>query len=111
MFSDHSLFIILNHVLLKRFCFKIYVVFISVELLDTADKVQLEVKYRLPSISNSKKTRPKLIQVKIKIITSLICSECKIVLNIAILIKRKKYSDAGTERKWKLWNGNTRRCA
>ena len=34
-----------------------------VEMLDTADKVQLEVKYRLPPLCPSSRTRPRVIQV------------------------------------------------
>jgi hypothetical protein len=38
-----------------------------VELLDTSDKVQLEVKYRLPPIPLSSRTRTKVTQVSYKI--------------------------------------------
>jgi hypothetical protein len=37
--------------------------FFLVELLDTSDKVQLEVKYRLPPIPLSSRTRTKVTQV------------------------------------------------
>ena len=35
-----------------------------VQTLDTADKVQLEVKYRLPPLGPSNKTKTKVLQVK-----------------------------------------------
>jgi hypothetical protein len=41
--------------------------FSLVELLDTSDKVQLEVKYRLPPIPLSSRTRTKVTQVSYKI--------------------------------------------
>ncbi|XP_023346624.1 glutamate receptor-interacting protein 2 isoform X2 [Eurytemora carolleeae] len=37
-----------------------------VEMLDTADKVQLEVKYRLPPLCPSSRTRPRVIQITLR---------------------------------------------
>jgi hypothetical protein len=59
------------HVLLYIQKIKLTVLIFLVELLDTSDKVQLEVKYRLPPIPLSSRTRTKVTQVSYKIRKSL----------------------------------------